>query len=206
MKNVLLLAFIIIGYNSFSQSTETLQYIKDNANPIDTSAYNFDFLKPILTGNRVIGMGEATHGTHQFQVTKVAVFKYLVTNLNYKLFGIEANFTKCRRVNDYVLNGKGDVKKAVAGMAFWMWNTKEMLDLVEWMRSYNLGKPSQQKVKFYGFDMQYDSYIIPQLAANLKKLDSSYYKEHFSKLKNMNVAKAKLSNQQRQLKNIVKRP
>lgn len=200
MKNLLLVLFLITSINCFAQSPEALKYIKDNANPIDTNLNNpgnFDFLKPLLAGNRVIGMGEATHGTHQFQAAKMAIFKYLVTNLNYKLFGIEANFTKCQRVNDYVLNGKGDPKAAVAGMAFWMWQTKEILDLVEWMHSYNQDKPQNQKVKFYGFDMQYDTYIIPQLAANLKKLDSTYYKEHFSKLRSMNVARAKLSGQQR---------
>lgn len=39
----------------------------------------------------------------------------------------------------------------VAGMYFWIWNTREMLDLVEWMRQFNQPEP---RITYTGFDMQ----------------------------------------------------
>src|SRR5471030_3003404 len=116
LKSLIIFACcFLIQHYSFAQNTDAVKYIKDNAIVIDTNSNSenlkdLSYLKSTLEGKRVIGMGEATHGTEQFQTTKFRVLKYLVTQMNYKLFGIEANFTECRRVNDYVLYGKGDAK------------------------------------------------------------------------------------------------
>jgi erythromycin esterase len=78
--------------------------------------------------------------------------------------------------------GKGDARTAINGIYFWIWNTTKMLQMVEWMRSYNQNKPDSLKVKFYGFDMQYDKLAVPLVASKLKQLDSNYYNTHFKAL------------------------
>jgi erythromycin esterase len=195
MKLKFLLFFagcFLTSHYCFAQSADAAKYIKDNAIVIDTNSNSEDlkdlsYLKTTLEGKRVIGMGEATHGTEQFQTTKFRVLKYLVTQMNYKLFGIEANFTECRRVNDFVLYGKGDPKKAVSGMYFWTWNTTEVLKMVQWMRDYNAEKPDAEKVKFYGFDMQFDMEASRLVDEKLKKLDSNYFKTNFSRLSELRI-------------------
>ena len=37
-------------------------------------------------------------------------------------------------------------------MGFWIWNTEEVVALVEWIRAWNIAH--DRKVTFYGFDMQ----------------------------------------------------
>jgi erythromycin esterase len=194
MKSILII--LIAGFSMLinictGQDIAAMNYIKDNAITIDTSL-NADLkdltaLKPVFAGRRIIGMGEATHGTHEFQIEKFRMLKFLVTGMNYKLLGIEANFTECRQVNDYVMYGKGESKKAVSGMIFWTWNTAEVLQMVEWMRNYNVNRPDEQKVKFYGFDMQMDSLAIQKVSGKLKKLDSAYFNLHFLALKNIHL-------------------
>jgi len=193
MKSIfftVLTGFMLCAHICTAQDTAAMQYIKNNAVKIDTAMDNLrdlESLKSIFADQRIIGMGEATHGTQEFQLEKFRMLKFLVTKMGFKLFGIEANFTECRQVNDYVLYGTGDAKKAVAGMIFWTWNTAEVVKMVEWMRQYNSDKPDNEKVKFYGFDMQFDGMAIQKISEKLKRLDSAYFNSHFAALKDIHL-------------------
>ena len=74
--------------------------------------------------------------------------------LGFTVFGIEATMPEAFDINEYVLTGRGDPEKALAGLYFWTWNTEEVLEMIEWMRLYNADPRHSRKVKFYGFDMQ----------------------------------------------------
>ena len=111
-------------------------------------------LEALLKDRKVVGMGEATHGTKEFFNMKAKMLKFLATRCGYRIFSIEATYGGTLKVNDYVLYGKGNVLSAMKGMEFWTWDTEEVKDLIEWMRTYNDGKPDQEKLKFYGFDCQ----------------------------------------------------
>jgi erythromycin esterase len=189
---VLIMSLFFSHVACLGQNTKAFNYIKNNAHPIDnidSGLQDLSFLQDLCKDRRIIGMGEATHGTQEFQETKTRVFKYLVTKLNYNLFGIEANFSECRAVNDYVLFGKGDPLKSLALISanYYFWNTAQMLKLIEWMRTYNMSKPDAKKIKFYGFDMQYERYPVRQIISKLSKLDSNYFNNHFSELKNLHI-------------------
>jgi len=119
-------------------------------------------LAPLLKDKKVVGMGEATHGTREFFNIKAKMFKFLATYCGYRVFTIEATYGGTLKVNDYVLYGKGDVLSAMRGMGYWTWDTEEVKELIEWMRAYNTGKPENEKLKFYGFDPQ--SYKGPAIA------------------------------------------
>lgn len=188
-----ILAFSLTFSKCLAQNQNAVKrYIQQNAVSLDTNYQSDDFsdlvkLKESLQGARIIALGEATHGTHDFQAIKFRMFRFLVTDMGYKLFGIEANFAACRVVNNYILNGAGDPKQAIAGLRLWPWRTIDMLKMVEWMRQYNIGKPAAEKVQFYGFDMQLERYSIEQLSDKLKKLDSVYFKDHFALLSTMKI-------------------
>jgi len=98
--------FCIINCSLYAQNTDTLNYIRQNAVVIDTAAADTGYsdlmpLKNVLANRRIIGLGEATHGTQEFQAIKFRVVKFLVEQMGYRFFAIEANFTECRRINDY---------------------------------------------------------------------------------------------------------
>ena len=65
------------------------------------------------------------------------------------MLGLEAGFPESLSVNAYVLNGIGNAADALAGLRYWVWDTEELLDVVEWMRWWN--DSNSRKVKFYGF-------------------------------------------------------
>src|SRR3954453_5038125 len=78
--------------------------------------------------------------------------EYCVSQLGFTMIGFEAEYGATLAVNDYVLNGNGKAADVVAGMGFWTWDTEEVVELVEWVRTWNIA--NKRQVKFYGFDMQ----------------------------------------------------
>ena len=140
-------------------SQEDVRIVKSVIHPltIDTTINHrlqFDFLDDKLKNIEVIGLGEATHGTKEFFELKNLMFTYLVEKQDVKLFGIEANFAACYDINKYILTGEGNAKEALSRNGYWVWQSQEILDLIEWMKNYNKGKASNQKLQFYGYDMQ----------------------------------------------------
>jgi erythromycin esterase len=123
--------------------------------PNDTDSLNELLpLENLFKDKKIIGMGEATHGTKEFFNMKAKMFKFLATHCGYKVFSIEATYGGTLKVNDYVLYGKGSVLSAMKGMEFWTWYTDEVKDLIQWMRNYNKDKPDNEKLMFLGFDCQ----------------------------------------------------
>lgn len=101
-----------------------------------------------------VGLGEATHGTLEFFQMKDRVFRYLVEELGFKAIGFEATWGGALHVNEYIVNDIGTAEEAIGKMQFWTWYTEEVLTLVEWMHDYNLDKADEDKIFFYGFDLQ----------------------------------------------------
>jgi erythromycin esterase len=126
-------------------------------------------LKDVLKDARIVALGEATHGTREFFQFKHRMLEFLVTQMGFNIFAIEASFPACQRINDYVLYGRGDPAMALAGQGFRVWDTEEVRDLIEWLRQYNAGVPENKRVQFIGFDMQRYPYAFKIIKAYLQK-------------------------------------
>src|SRR5438045_4208147 len=98
---------------------------------------DMESLKKVVGNARIVSLGEATHGTHEFFQLKHRMLEFLATEMGFTIFSIEANMPEAYRLNDYVLTGKGDPAELLRGMYFWTWNTEEVLDMIQWMRQYN---------------------------------------------------------------------
>ncbi|MGI5193954.1 erythromycin esterase family protein [Streptomyces sp. CA-288835] len=111
-------------------------------------------LKDVLDGVRIVGLGEATHGTREFFQLKHRLLEYLVTELGFSVLAMEASASAGPAVDAYVRQGVGDAASVLAGLGFWTWRTHEVLEMIEWMRDYNRGRTEGQKVRFVGIDPQ----------------------------------------------------
>lgn len=155
---------------------EVKEWIKGNLIPLKSceAGKGFEDLQPLKTiiGNaRVVSLGEATHGTREFFKMKHRMLEFLVEEMGFNVFAIEANLPESCLVNDYVLEGKGDPGKALAGLHYWTWNTEEVLDMIRWMRGYNEDTRHTRKVRFYGIDMQYPEMAVVRVAKYLEGAD-----------------------------------
>lgn len=142
----------------------------DPAAPLDDMAT----LRDVLSDATVIGMGESTHGTRECFRFKHRLFRFLVEELDYRLFAIEANFSETLALNDYVVDGEGDPRDGLAGIYFWTWDTEEVLALVEWMREYNADRPRAERLRFYGIDAQYMVGAAVALSEYIATVDPDY--------------------------------
>lgn len=128
-------------------------------------------LKKIIGKARIVSLGEATHGTREFFQLKHRMLEFLVNEMGFNLFAIEATMPESFDINEYVLTGKGDPAKALAGIYFWTWDTEEVLEMIQWMRRYNTDPKHTRKVKFYGFDMQSAARAAKVTLAYLRRVD-----------------------------------
>ncbi|MDQ0748314.1 erythromycin esterase [Streptomyces africanus] len=102
----------------------------------------------------VVGMGEATHGSHEFLAIKDRVFRYLVERRGFRTFALETAWSTGVRLDDYVVHGKGDPERIMREdfqYTYALDPTAENLALVEWMRDHNRRHP-QDSVRFMGND------------------------------------------------------
>ncbi|MCA9712195.1 MAG: erythromycin esterase family protein, partial [Myxococcales bacterium] len=153
-----------------------IDWIRDHHVPLRTveAGHGLDdlaALDPVFSKAKVVGLGEATHGTREFFQLKHRMLEYLVERHGFSVFGIEANRTECRAIDRYVQTGEGDPREALAGIYFWTWNTHEVLDLIEWMRQYNESHP--RKLRFVGFDAQTPNVAARNVVAFLDRVDAT---------------------------------
>ena len=132
----------------------------------------------VPTNVKIVGLGEASHGVSEYQKMKTEVFKSLVKNNKCRTFIIEGDFGGALKVDEYINGGKGTAKDAVREIGFSIYCTKEMVDLVEWMKNYNQNAKEEEKLHFYGMDMQrFDNnkeYLFKMLDKVAPELSNKY--------------------------------
>ena len=102
----------------------------------------------------ILSIGEAAHGCKEMQELKLSVFKEMVEKRGFTAFALEADYGECAEINRYIEGGEGSTEEMVQKFAFPIYHTKEMAELISWMREWNESAPEEKKVRFYGFDMQ----------------------------------------------------
>ncbi|MFI6642435.1 erythromycin esterase family protein [Streptomyces sp. NPDC050504] len=121
---------------------------------------------------RVVGLGEATHSSHEFFTVKHRVLRYLVEEKGFRAFALEAPWSTGLRLDAYLLRGEGDLKQIMdeefRGTYRW-WNNAEYRDLLQWMRAYNVKHP-KDPVRFVGDD---SGFAGPELYDKVKAYAAS---------------------------------
>lgn len=102
---------------------------------------------------KVVGLGEATHGSHEFFTMKERVFRHLVEKKGFTTFALELSWSAGLQIDDYLQTGKGDARKiAKETLTNSPWDREEFVSLIEWMRDYNRHHPDRT-VHFMGDDI-----------------------------------------------------
>ena len=111
-------------------------------------------------GNKkVVMLGEASHGTHEYYTWRTAISKKLIEEKKFNFIAVEGDWPDCYKINRYVKGYKDagndvyDVLKTFDRWPAWMWANWEVAALAEWLREYNVGLSAENKVGFYGLDV-----------------------------------------------------
>ncbi|MDH4131383.1 MAG: erythromycin esterase family protein [Gemmatimonadota bacterium] len=129
------------------------------ARPLLGMPSDFDPLLDLVGDARVVLLGEASHGTHDFYRVRAEITKRLIREKGFHAVAVEADWPDAYRVNRYVRGRPGDADAVEALDGFrrfpqWMWRNADVLDFVGWLREYNDGLTGQvDRVGFYGLDL-----------------------------------------------------
>lgn len=169
MKRLLISTLLLLTVRAFAAEADapSTAWLKQHAIPFATveAGRGFDDLQPLkdLVGKaRIVSLGEPTHGSREVFQLKHRLLEFLVAEMGFSIFAIEANLPEAFALNEYVIEGRGNPRALIGGMYFWTWNTKEVLAMVEWMRAWNRDHPDRKPLQFTGFDMQ-----TPDVAARI---------------------------------------
>jgi len=141
-----------------------------------------DPLRAVLEDRTVVGLGEATHGTREFFRLKHRLVRFLVEELDYRVFALEAAFSETLAIDDYVVHGEGDPVAALDGIHFWTWDTEEVLSMIEWLRAENADRPVEDRVRFFGVDAQHTVGPAEALREYFSTVDPAFLAAHEEQL------------------------
>ncbi|MEV8479831.1 erythromycin esterase family protein [Streptomyces sp. NPDC051173] len=118
-----------------------------------TGTADLQALGAMVGDAKVVGVGEATHGSHEFFALKDRLFRYLVEQKGFTTFALEISWSAGLRIDDYLQHGDGDARQVVHEvMAGSPWDREEFVTLVQWMRDHNRRHP-ERPVHFLGDDI-----------------------------------------------------
>lgn len=119
-------------------------------------------LKPLydrIGDARIVMLGEASHGTHEYYLWRTTITQYLVQEKGFNIIGVEGDWPDCYQINRFIRHWENsgktahDVLKKFYRWPTWMWSNWEISALVEWLRDFNQGKNYENQVGFYGLDV-----------------------------------------------------
>lgn len=147
---------------------------------VDPSADLADLepLGPMIGDAKIVGVGEATHGTREHFLYKHRLLRFLVTQKGFRALAFESPWPTGLSLNKYVLGGEGDPERLLRRAVFGIWHTEEVLGMVRWMREYNAGVPSDERVEFVGIDMQLTRAAATIVAQYLDRVDPQFRTAH----------------------------
>lgn len=122
--------------------------------PTMSSRADFGAMANMIGDARVVALGEPVHGAHEPLAFRNCLFRYLVEEQGFTAIAIESGLRESRRLHDYAAGAPGDVRDlAQTGLTWGFGRFPENIELIEWIRAYNLDPRHKRKIAFYGIDM-----------------------------------------------------
>lgn len=162
--------------------------------PLTGAAGDYDALLDLIGDARLVLLGEASHGTHEFYRERARITRRLIEERGFTVVAVEADWPDAYRVNRWVRGTDDDGSPLEALDGFnrfprWMWRNRDVLEFITTLREHNdaVTRPAE-KVGFYGLDLyslfssmeavlQYLDEVDPEAAARARYRYSCF--EHF---------------------------
>ncbi|WP_153503689.1 erythromycin esterase family protein [Cumulibacter manganitolerans] len=109
--------------------------------------------------DRFVCIGEASHGTHEYYSWRAQLTRRLIEEKGFTWIGVEGDWPDCWRINRWVRGEQDqalDARGLLAGFQrwpTWMWANEDVADFLDWLHRWNLGRPTERRVGFYGLDV-----------------------------------------------------
>lgn len=134
---------------------EIVAAVRASGQPLEGPAGDWTALLERLDDARIVLLGEATHGTHEFYAARAAL-SLALAGRGFHAVVIEGDWPDAHRVHRYIRNLDGDATASEALEGFdrfprWMWRNVDARDFIERLAERTeSGRPS---LGFYGMDL-----------------------------------------------------
>ncbi len=152
------------------------EFVREIAQPLAGEGRDYDALLQLIDDARLVLIGEASHGTHEFYFERSAITKRLIAEKDFSILAIEADWPDSARVHRYVRGmPAASADEALSGFRrfpTWMWRNMVVVEFVEWLRGFNKDlDPKRAPVGFYGMDLYSLHASIDAVLGYLEKID-----------------------------------
>ena len=164
------------GGSTPAQKSRPADIVRQRARPLKGDPAQYDALVEGIGDRRIVLLGEATHGTHEFYRERAFITRRLITEKGFAAVAVEADWPDAYRVNRYV-RGTGADRDSVDALAdfgrfpTWMWRNADVLDFIGWLRTHNEAKRAEERAGFYGLDLYSLRASMQAVLAYLDKVD-----------------------------------
>lgn len=104
-----------------------------------------------MTSARVLALGEATHGTHEFQALRLQLLQK-VADQGFTTVAWEEDFGSVALVDAWLQGGPGTAVEAARLFGYGLNRTRDTVDLLTWVRAHNDQHPAGEDIRFVGID------------------------------------------------------
>lgn len=142
-------------------TSQALSQIARNAHPLSfINPAEYDPLLAAIGDARVVLIGEASHGTHDFYRERARITRRLIEEKSFNAVAVEGDWPDAYRVNRFVTAQAGNEQssdqafEALSGFRrfpAWMWRNMDVLAFLEWLRGHNQRRAAS--VGFFGLDL-----------------------------------------------------
>src|SRR2546430_3811085 len=135
------------------------EFVRELALPLSGAANDYDELLELIGDARIVLLGEASHGTHEFYFERAQITKRLIAEKHFTVLAIEADWPDASRVHRYVRRLSNDANASEALIGYrrfptWMWRNTVVVEFVDWLREFNQHlNPKRAPAGFYGMDL-----------------------------------------------------
>ncbi len=104
---------------------------------------------------RIVLLGEATHGTHEFYTARAQITRRLIEQHGFNIVAVEGDWPDVARIDDYVRHGAARPRAGEPFTRFptWMWRNQEVLAFADWLRGHNQALPESERASMRGLDV-----------------------------------------------------
>ena len=151
--------------------------VAESLRPLGGEAADYDPLLERAASRRLVLLGEASHGTHEFYCERAEITKRLIAEAGCVFVAAEADWPDAYRANLFVRGESADADPEQALSDFrrfpaWMWRNADVVDFLAWLRAWNDALPAgTQRVGFYGLDLYSLHASMEAVVAYLKEVD-----------------------------------
>jgi len=122
---------------------------------------------------RVVLLGEASHGTSEFYRARAAITRRLIEQHGFTIVAAEADWPDAASLDRYVRDRPAPAHAEPPFRRFptWMWRNTDVEAFTEWLRTWNLARPPEQRAGFYGLDLYNLSASLRAVLDYLDRID-----------------------------------